>query len=151
MLTFDSQGDLYGTTESGGIEYFYAGTVFKLSHPRSHGGTWTEKVLYEFHDGDDGTYPTYALVWDHQGNLYGTAIQGGAYDAGVVFKLIRGTGGSWLEATIHSFVGVNGDGGYPYGNVVFDGAGNLYGTTSIGGTDGGGLWLLAMAAGQYSS
>ena len=107
MLTFDSQGDLYGTTESGGIEYF-EGTVFKLSHPRSHGGTWTEKVLYEFHDGDDGTYPTYALVWDHQGNLYGTAIQGGAYDAGVVFKLIRGTGGSWLEATIHSFVGVNG-------------------------------------------
>lgn len=137
-LIFDSHGDLYGTTTGGGRVYIYAGTIFKLMHPRGHDGTWTERVLYTFLDGEDGGFPRSALIADAAGNLYGTATQGGAYNAGVVFELSRGSGREWTESTLHSFVAVNGDGAFPNGSLVFDGAGNLYGTTSIGGTNGGG-------------
>jgi uncharacterized repeat protein (TIGR03803 family) len=133
-LVFDSKGNLYGTTSQGGLGG--AGTVFQLV-PQSN-GSWTETVLYGFTDGYDGAYPQAGLVVDKDGDLYGTTYQGGEYEGGVVFELTAGAGGSWNEDVIHQFIGVNGDGAYPQAGVVFDNAGNLYGTTTIGGINGGG-------------
>lgn len=136
-LVFDANGSLYGTTfEGGGIQYVDDGTVFQLS-PNSD-GSWTETVIYSFTGGYDGAYPYAGLVVDQQGALYGTTYQGGEYEGGVVFKLSAAKNGSWSEDVIHHFVGVNGDGAYPQASLVFDTAGNLYGTTTIGGTNGGG-------------
>jgi uncharacterized repeat protein (TIGR03803 family) len=135
-LVFDNKGVLYGTTSAGGLEYFSDGTVFQLN-PHSD-GSWTEKVIYSFTGGYDGAYPLSGLTIDQEGALYGTTYEGGEYEGGVVFKLSAGTGGSWNEGAIHQFIGVNGDGAYPEAGVVFDKAGNLYGTTTIGGTNGGG-------------
>jgi uncharacterized repeat protein (TIGR03803 family) len=133
-LIFDGKGSLYGTTSGGGsLDY---GTVFKLT-PKAH-NSWMEQVIYSFTGGYDGAYPLAGLIADQEGALYGTTYQGGEYEGGVVFQLSAGAGGSWNENVIHQFIGVNGDGAYPQAGVVFDNAGNLYGTTTIGGTNGGG-------------
>ncbi len=126
-LVFDAAGNLYGTTSSGGLNAGY-GTVFKLS-PNSN-GTWTETVLHSF-TGADGSIPVAGLIFDPSGNLYGTASTGGQNGAGVVYKLAPNTDGSWTESVLHSFT--NGDGQDPFGGVVLDAAGNLYGTTMMGG------------------
>jgi uncharacterized repeat protein (TIGR03803 family) len=121
----DARGNLYGTTQGGGT--FNAGAVFQLSK------SGKETVLYSFKGGTDGNLPDAGVMQDSKGNLYGTTLFGGAYDAGVVFKLSK-TGN---ETILYSFT--NGtDGGYPYAGVVGDGKGNLYGTTGGGGTYGGG-------------
>lgn len=134
-LIFNGSGNLFGTTSSGG-KYFY-GTVFELS-PTANGG-WSEKVLHHFnYDGRDGMYPYSGLVVDSSGNLYGTSGAGGIYDAGAVFELRPATNGSWSEKILHSFVNSPRDGEYPWGNLVADGSGNLYGTTSAGGAYGWG-------------
>ncbi len=105
----------------------------------------TETVLYSFAGGSDGTLPTSALVADKLGNLYGTTSEGGNSNAcgpfgvqscGVVFQLTSSSGG-WTESVIYSFTGGT-DGGTPYGGLVVDSAGNLYGTTSAGGASGQG-------------
>jgi uncharacterized repeat protein (TIGR03803 family) len=91
------------------------------------------KVLHTF-SGSDGQYPYAGLIVDSHGNLYGTAEYGGANGRGVVFMISpdRGGSGSWTEKVLHSFE--NGtDGAHPFGGVVFDGHGNLYGTTYSGG------------------
>jgi uncharacterized repeat protein (TIGR03803 family) len=104
-----------------------------------------EKVLYEFcsHDGNDcpdGAQPLYgALVQDSQGNLYGTTRYGGVQDAGVVFELSPPPGGGdgpWTETVLHSFCSAAScqDGKWPWSGVILDSHGNLYGTTSAGGT-----------------
>jgi uncharacterized repeat protein (TIGR03803 family) len=138
VLLFDSQGNLYGTTENGGTGCggTGCGVVFKLS-PQSRGG-WAESVLYEFcslSDCADGEEPGGGpLVMDHAGNLYGTTYFGGAYQncngdaCGVVFKLDK-TG---KETVLHSFTGGS-DGAFPIAGVVMDNHGNLYGTTESGG------------------
>jgi uncharacterized repeat protein (TIGR03803 family) len=129
-LTLDTAGNLYGTTEFGGAQGY--GTVFKLT-PNSD-GSWTESVLQSF--GADGAYPgTGSLIFDAAGNLYGTSSGGGASGRGTVFKLTPNRSGSWTESVLYSFCARSNcaDGAYP-GGVVFDGAGNLYGTTLLGGT-----------------
>src|ERR1700685_727340 len=98
----------------------------------------SEKVLHSFINfgGSDGNYPLAGLVSDAKGNLYGTASQGGSgacFGCGIVFELSPGSGGTWTETIIHTFSG-NPDGSSPTGALVFDGKGNLYGTTQIGGT-----------------
>jgi uncharacterized repeat protein (TIGR03803 family) len=97
-------------------------------------------VLHRFTGGSDGAYPFSGdLVFDKAGNLYGTASAGGLgcqYACGTVFELSPSMG-SWTETTIYSFTGGN-DGEYPAGGVIFDKAGNLYGTTQEGGSTGGG-------------
>jgi uncharacterized repeat protein (TIGR03803 family) len=136
-LVFDTKGSLYGTTlEGGGIPYTSEGTVFQLILESD--GSWSEKVIYSFTGGYDGAYPLAGLAVGQKGGLYGTTYQGGEYEGGVVFELSPGPGGSWNEEVIHHFIGVNGDGAYPEAAVVFDSAGNLYGTATIGGTNGGG-------------
>jgi uncharacterized repeat protein (TIGR03803 family) len=120
----DAAGNLYGTTYSGGANG--AGIVFKLDV------TGQETVLYSFTLGADGGWPYAGLVRDKAGNLYGTASGGGNVPCGgcgVVFKLDT-TG---HETALYSFTG-GADGSTPYGGLIRDGAGNLYGTTAFGGS-----------------
>jgi uncharacterized repeat protein (TIGR03803 family) len=155
-LIFDAQGNLYGTTESGGPggEFGGRGTVFELSP--GAGGVWTETTLYEFGAAaGDGTNPVAALIFDGNGNLYGTTESGGANGKGAVFELSPGVGGVWTEKLLYSFAGPAAnppDGQDPTGNLIFDAQGNIYGTTFTGGKndtagEGGTVFELLPGAG----
>lgn len=136
---FDAAGNLYGTTRYGGASG--SGTVFQLTpDSNSH---WSERVLHQFTGGKDGGEPWSGVILDSSGNLYGTTSGGGnssdcAYSScGVVFELTPSANGGWQEKVLHSFTGK--DGGSPLASLVFDGRGNLYGTTDwdsvyLGGT-----------------
>jgi uncharacterized repeat protein (TIGR03803 family) len=184
-VTFDPKGNLYGTTSVAGT-YGY-GTVFQL---KPSGTAWSEVILHQFEMESDGGTPYAGLVFDHSGNLYGAATQGGdgsggggtvfeltpsgaswnfqvlyglagwnisgtfrdllyddstgviyatthcdgAYDSGTVYQL-KPSGGSWLYTELYTFTGSS-DGLYLFSNLVMDKAGNLYGTTSLGGGNG---------------
>jgi len=138
-LTFDSAGNLYGTTQYRGAHG--GGTVFELL--RGSGDAWTENVLYNFTGNADGYGPVGALVFYTAGNLYGTTEYGGRgqclfenfndYGCGVVYKLSLAMGGIWTETTLHTFLPGTNDGIFPAAALVFDQAGNLYGTTTEGG------------------
>jgi len=152
-LIFDAAGNLYGTT-SGGGDYScngssQCGTVFELSP--TEGGGWTETVLHSFGAGTDGSGPTGSLIFDGGGNLYGATYAGGTSNVGTVFELSPNGSGGWTESVLYSFNNNGSDGNYPYAGLVFDSAGNLYGTTYYGGTsnqgsifklspNGGGGW-----------
>jgi uncharacterized repeat protein (TIGR03803 family) len=129
-----NNGNFYGTTSSGGLGF---GTVFELS-PNGTGG-WTETTLYSFcpvAGCADGQNPTYSnVIFDSAGNLYGTALGGGANGFGVVFELIN-AGGTWTESVLHSFTN-SPDGANPENGLIMDGAGNLYGIATTGGTGNG--------------
>lgn len=131
-LIFDSSGNLYGTTSHGGA-YGY-GTVFEMTHAGS--GGWTGKALHSFGGGADGTIPYGSLVFDAAGNLYGTTLGGGAYQLGTAFELVHSPGGGWAEKMLHEFGNGNADGLEPRAGLIFDAAGNLYGTTEGGGAYG---------------
>jgi uncharacterized repeat protein (TIGR03803 family) len=139
-VVFAPDGTLYGTTTVGGLGY---GTVFNLRPPAaiicgSARCPWTETVLYRFTGGSAGAFPNFGdLTFDSAGNIYGTTTSGGrgctAYGGcGVVFELSR-SGESWTESVIYAFSGESGDGATPSSGVIFDAAGNLYGTTTLGG------------------
>jgi uncharacterized repeat protein (TIGR03803 family) len=89
-------------------------------------------VLYRFRDGDDGGHPQSSLALDSKGDLYGTASGGGAVGNGTLFRL-RAIGDSWAFATVYEYK-ISPDGAYPTGGLIFDRAGNLYGTTRYGGS-----------------
>jgi uncharacterized repeat protein (TIGR03803 family) len=129
-LIFDRPGNIYGTTEEGGA--YGDGAVFKLA---SSGGVWTATVLHSF-DGADGTSPWGGLIFDKDGNLYGTTTSGGSYGGGTIFELTP-SGSGWQENTLHEFNHVI-DGDDSTAGLIFDPSGNLYGTTSDGGPGGGG-------------
>jgi len=129
-LIFDASGNLYGTTFKGGA--YDSGTVFELS-PAGN-GTWTEAVLYSFDSGNNvGCWPSDGLIFDAAGDLYGTASVCGAYNAGTVFELSPGGNGTWTVTALYSFGSTNNDGATPSAGLIFDAAGDLYGTTSAGG------------------
>jgi uncharacterized repeat protein (TIGR03803 family) len=131
VLTIDSSGNLYGTTFNSD-SLTAAGTVFELS-PRA-AGYWQLRVLHSFNsNGLDGIRPTDGLVFDSSGNLYGTTCQGGTYDGGVVFELSPKAGGGWGEKVLYNFASSYSDGGCPYGGLIFDSSGNLFGATLSGG------------------
>lgn len=134
-LIFDKAGNLYGTSELGGT--YGQGTVFEITNSN---GVWTENVLYSFTGEADGGQPAAALVFDTAGNLYGTTNFGGntacGLGCGTVFKLAPVSGG-WTQTVLYTFTGGT-DGGEPYARLLFDAAGNLYGTTLLGGNIGGG-------------
>jgi uncharacterized repeat protein (TIGR03803 family) len=137
-LVLDAAGNLYGTTLYGGslagetCAGLGCGTVFELSPSSS--GNWNETIIHTFTGFSDGDRPTSNLALDAAGNLYGTTTRGGSYDNGLVFRLSPSSGG-WTLNIVYTFTRVNGDGGGPQCGVVFDGAGNLYGTTGY--ADGG--------------
>lgn len=136
-LVFDAAGNLYGTTEQGGslgLCPYGCGTVFKLA-PASGGG-WTESVIYQFNNDSDGLiFPMASLILDSAGNLYGTASQSGFSPWGGVFELSPISGGTWKQSVLYTFTG-GADGGTPVAGVIFDSAGNLYGTTQVRGNFG---------------
>jgi uncharacterized repeat protein (TIGR03803 family) len=129
-LTPDAAGNLYGTTEVGGTHGL--GVVFKLTFNPDE--SWSESVLHSFAGGKGGKYPARNahVIFDTAGNLYGTTYLGGASDHGVVFKLAPNPDGTWTKTVLHRFARFEG-GTNPFGGLVFDAAGNLYGTTSAGG------------------
>jgi len=134
-LIFDGSGNLYDTTYGGGAHD--GGTVFKLA-PNAD-GSWTETLLHSFNNRrGDGSGPVAGLIFDSAGNLLGTTREGGFFGSGTVFRLAPRQDGSWAESVLHAFNPVNDkDGGSPYAPLVLDQAGNLYGTTSVGGSDKG--------------
>jgi uncharacterized repeat protein (TIGR03803 family) len=135
-LIWDQQGNIYGTTTAGGTSQNCdagCGTVYELT-PSGNG--YTESVLYSFLGRTDGAYPQNGLVSDNNGNLFGTTFQGGSNDQGVVFELSY-VEGVWTENVLYRFQNAS-DGENPIGGLIFDSAGNLYGTTYYGGSGGGG-------------
>jgi uncharacterized repeat protein (TIGR03803 family) len=129
-LTLDASGNIYGTTYLGGTYGF--GVVFELSPQADGSSIYT--VLYAFGNGKDGQYPVASLIFDSFGNLYGTTSRGGVYNFGTVFELSPQASGGWSETVLYNFGKAAKDGQYPEGGLIFDPAGNLYSTTSQGGT-----------------
>jgi uncharacterized repeat protein (TIGR03803 family) len=137
-LIFDQAGNLYSTTEEGGAQD--DGTVFKLA-PNAN-GSWRESVLHSFcsrTNCGDGAAPDFAsLIFDQAGNLYGTTAYDGDFrcssrnGCGVVFKLVPNSNGGWKETVLHTFF--DHPGAKPTVGLIFDPAGNLYGTTEGDGT-----------------
>lgn len=150
-LIFDAQGNLYGTTVYGGTtgcaSGYGCGLVFELSHTSTG---WKEDVLYRFTGAADGAYPSASLIFDLAGNLYSTSAAGGASNSGTVFELTENAG-SWSEQAIYSFAGGS-DGADPDAAVIFDGSGNLYGTTDGGGSiyNSGIVFKLTPSNGSWS-
>jgi len=133
-LIFDSAGNLYGTTVSGGnlgvCNSAGCGTVFKLSPNQN--GTWTESTLYSFLGSTDAEQPGTGVIFDSAGNLYGAAGGGCIVLCnGTIFKLSPNQNGTWTESIIYTFLGDT-DGGFPNA-LALDGKGNLFGTTFGGG------------------
>ncbi len=150
-LVFDAAGNLYGAAADGGkggCNVFApgCGAIFELT-PNSN-GTWTEKVLHRFSGGKEGEAPEATLVFDKAGNLYGSTWIGGSHGVGNVFELVPNADGSWKEKVLHQFQG--GSNG-PMRGVIFDQAGNLYGTKFDGGTHGAGyvFELMPQANGSW--
>ena len=134
-LIVDKSGALYGTTEYGGDDDADGGVgvVFKLSPPAAGQTSWTESVIHSF-QGTDGAVPADSLIMTHSGAIFGTTYAGGSSCCGTVFKLAPPAAGqtAWKELVLLSFSRTVPDGFWPYGGLVRDAAGNLFGTTSFG-------------------
>jgi len=151
-VVFDQQGNLYGVTQAGGPPSCapignYCGTVYELSPPVKQGDPWTKTQLYMFKGKkyNDGESPD-GLIIDTAGNLYGVTAYGGTggcvllgvpAGCGTVYELSppKTRGGQWTYTILYSFKSGK-DGYLPGGNLVFDGAGNLYGASYVGGGKG---------------
>ena len=143
-LVLDKAGNLYGTTYAGGVSN--DGTVFEVTRAGK------ERILYSFAGGADGANPIAALAIDKAGNLYGTTTSGGSSGKGTVYMLSVPTlpGGAWKEKVLHAF-GTGTDGAIPVAGATLDTSGNLYGTTSAGGTYGyGTVFQLKRSASSWS-
>ena len=140
-VTLDQQGRIYGTTYLGGSHN--GGVVFRLVRG---GQGWTLSPIYSFGSQDhDGNTPFARVVFGPSGLLYGTTDYGGAGNSGTVFSLqppataCKNALCPWIETILYSFTG-GADGAYPqFGDLIFDQAGNIYGTTANGGASGGGV------------
>jgi len=149
-LVFGPAGTLFGTTSAGGDlsqgctvnGNQGCGTVFRLVPPNQVGPTAVHhgyqaasapiSTVYTFHASDDGGGPGFGdLIFDPAGNIYGTAIGGGSHGWGVVYEISL-SGQDWTERALYGFTS-GADGGEPYGGVVRDGRGNLYGGNVVGG------------------
>jgi len=135
-VVFDAAGTMYGTS---GYGDYNQGQVFALTPPAAGKAVWTKRAIHSFTGGDDGGRPYAGVVMDAAGDLYGTTLSGGPANDGTVFKLAPPASGktAWTESVLHSFAGGK-DGATPYAPVTFDQAGNVYGSTSAGGTHNAG-------------
>jgi uncharacterized repeat protein (TIGR03803 family) len=145
-LMIDSAGNLYGTTDAGGVGAYDFGTIFTVSTDGA------ESILHTF-TGIDGGNPRGNLIMDSAGNIYGTTASGGTatlLTSGEVYMISP----SGTLSVLHHFIGgitpEYTDGGYPHAGLVIDRDGNLYGTTSSGGTgaNGEGTVFKVTAAGM---
>ncbi len=149
-LTFDPAGNIYGTTQGGGI--YGGGTTFELT---PSGSGYTESILHSFGNGTDGNLPWEGVVLDTAGNVYGTTAFGGtgtpeecSSTCGTVYQLVPSNGG-WIENILVNFDETNGKG--PFGSLIIDASGNLYGATISGGQNGGGVvYKLAPSDGGFT-
>lgn len=135
-IVFDSSANLYGTGGNGGGNNGVYGDIWELS---PSGSGWYENHIYVFTGNADGGEPESGVVFGTDGNLYGTASEYGHTDLGCcgsVYQLVK-SGSGWTENTLYDFTDGN-DGSTPYGGVIQDAAGNLYGTTTTDGANGGG-------------
>jgi uncharacterized repeat protein (TIGR03803 family) len=123
------------TLRNWGVVFLFMTWVTLLLVPGA-GAQSTYKTLYKFRPGVDGRLQS-GLIFDQSGNLYGTTVLGGANGFGTVFKLTPNSDGSWTESVLYSFCSLTNcaDGEAPLAGVIFDGAGNLYGTTAGGGSN----------------
>jgi len=153
-LTIDAAGSLYGTAYFGGYQgsgCAGCGTVFKLS-PKGSG--WIFTSLHNFKDSPDGRQPGGRVTFGPDGSLYGATAFGGEHGGGSAFNVKPPARACltalcpWTETVIHSFAGPNGE--IPYGDVVFDPAGNLYGTTTQGGRGRGNAYELSPSNGSWT-
>jgi len=143
-VILDDSGNLYGTTNHGGISDY--GSVFELT-PNAD-GSWSETTLYSFAGGADGTYPVGGVTLDATGRLFGMTTTGGKgkcrylglIGCGTVYMLVLNQDGTWTETVLYRFSGGK-DGGYPdHNSPLFDSAGNLYGLARNGGLAGACSW-----------
>jgi uncharacterized repeat protein (TIGR03803 family) len=147
QVTFDSQGNIWGTALESGVDG--NGLVFEMTP--SNGG-WTETVIYNFLGGSDGSEPD-GVMFDPQGNLYGVTRDGGNTGCednngcGTIYELTQ-TSSGWTKTTLHVFE-EDTDGGIP-GPLMRDSVGNLYGVTAIGTSNGGSIWELSPSNGGWS-
>ena len=135
---FGPDGHLYSTSTYNGM--YGWGTIFKLTPQvgpcRDLRCLWTVNVVHDF-TGSDGYTPGYGdLIWDQQGNMYGTTSGGGSQGNGVAFEMTP-SGDGYTETMLYDFPGEGGY--YPMAGLVFDSKGNLFGTTSGGGLQDGGV------------
>jgi uncharacterized repeat protein (TIGR03803 family) len=146
-LTMDHAGNLYGTTFNGGSHLF--GSVYKLT---PSGSGWIESDLYDFTSGADGSFPQAGVVLDREGNIYGATSAGGSGHGGTVFELAN-SNGNWIYNDLYSLTGPGGPRLVvgPIGNLVMDGAGNLYGTSISDGAHGyGAVFKLTPSNGRWT-
>jgi uncharacterized repeat protein (TIGR03803 family) len=131
-LTAGPGGVYYGTTDNGGATG--NGTVFEFTPPAAGQSKWTEKVIYSFSGAPDVANPSSALLVGSDSAIYGVAGGGGEKGAGTVFKLTPPAAGqtAWTETVLFSFDG-HSDGKAPYGTLIADANGVLYGSTAGGG------------------
>ena len=142
-----SGNTLYGITSNGGAHR--RGTVFRLTPGANPSAPWVETVLYSFNAGGDAAFPSSELILDKNGNLFGTALLGGSHNMGAVYEVSPPAvaGDPWTEQVIFSFSGS--DGSSPFGRLLLDAKGLLYGTASGGSPAGGGaVFQLAPPANQ---
>jgi uncharacterized repeat protein (TIGR03803 family) len=127
-MSFDRNGNLYGMTAIGGL--YGLGIIYQLTPDASNpNGLWTERIVHHFTGGKDGSSGSAGrLLLDADGNFFGVATTGGLHGKGTFFKLTAATDGSWKFKTLYAFRGMP-DAGFPYGGLVADAKGNLFGTT----------------------
>jgi uncharacterized repeat protein (TIGR03803 family) len=143
-VVLDARGNLYGTTPDGGA--YSNGIVYEVASRHAR-----EEVIHTFTGGNDGgTGSLGTLLRDASGNLYGVTETGGAHSAGTVFRLAKRAKHRWSLKTLHAFAGTP-DCASPYGGLIADASGNLYGTTYFGGASGQGcvFELLRNSPGAY--
>jgi uncharacterized repeat protein (TIGR03803 family) len=154
-VTLDAHGNIYGTNNVYGVGY---GTVYKLTYKD---GAWTADLLYEFLGENDGAFPASRVVFGPDGSLYGTTSEGGGTGCngrgcGKIFKLMppaticRAVQCPWTETVLYRFTG-GADGAIPeYGDIIFDSAGSIYGTTSGNSSNFGSVYKLTNSGGVWT-
>ncbi|MBA3914921.1 MAG: hypothetical protein H0X25_13955 [Acidobacteriales bacterium] len=137
-VTLDAQGNLYGTTVTGGTGSCEGGcgVAYKLTNSS---GVWTQTVLHSFTGGNDGSGPGNALTIDPAGNLFGMTPIGGAFGLGTIYQLHPRSDGSYAFRVIHQFAGGIEGSSASAGRLLLDQTGNLYGVTTVGGIHESGM------------